>query len=115
MKNRIGLIVIIVLLAAAFFLNPKYSKHLAKLGVPTFSNQGARGFNEEAVAGMLVGAIDRRLSDASFPIKKRCAGLTTFCRPQSTQPVATRGGVRTPPSVRRGPSLQQMASPTRST
>ncbi len=30
MKNRIGLIVILVLLIAAYFLNPKYEKHVAK-------------------------------------------------------------------------------------
>lgn len=34
MRKTIGLLVIIGLLVAAYFLNPSYSKHMEKIGVP---------------------------------------------------------------------------------
>jgi hypothetical protein len=38
-KNTAGLVVILAILAIAFFLNPGYSKHMSKLGLSSLENE----------------------------------------------------------------------------
>jgi hypothetical protein len=39
MKKKTGLTIIILLIAAAYFLNPGYSKHMSKLGMSALENE----------------------------------------------------------------------------
>lgn len=53
MRNRTGLIILIILVVAAYFLNPGYPKHLEKLGMPTVLSEPLGRDNPNPVGNLV--------------------------------------------------------------
>ena len=54
MRNKTGLLVIVLLVVAAYVLNPGYSKHLVKLGMPPMLSEPLSRDNPNPLSNLVV-------------------------------------------------------------